>query len=444
MMRCRYACLLLGAALVSFCVTSPAAPVDPRWGDMEQLTGVWKCLRVSEDGLEAEKEYSQTLSLTIIGEDYYLLINGVTVPAKIRVNTEVDPAEIDITLLEGRRGISVQGIYRLKGNRLTVAYSAIGSSRPKTFDAAEDIRLYDWERETSTSKTGLRKTVHSADGTLFVLIPPGTFVMGPAAREPSRSDERQRRVTISRPFYMSAHEITVESFRRYAEERRRENPDWGTEAEKGSPRVQDGKPGGYTITPLGELGWVDGASWRNPGWIQNRSHPVIYLSWNDAVEFAQWLSKKEGRRYRLPTEAEWEYACRGGTTTAYWWGNSTGVEGVANLADRTFRSVFPALAFDWSFNDGYVFTAPVGSFKPNPFGFYDMHGNAWEWVADYWAPAAGGAFVDPGGSSEGIERIAKGGGWADRQDRCRAAFRFHDLPESRFSALGVRLVMDID
>ena len=112
---------------------------------------------------------------------------------------------------------------------------------------------------------------------------------------------------------------------------------------------------------------------------------MVNVSWNDAVAFCKWLSKKEGKTYRLPTEAEWEYACRAGTTTRYYSGDDPEtLAKVGNVADAALKAKFPDWKYTIKANDGYVFTAPVGKFKPNAFGLYDMHGNAWQWCADWY------------------------------------------------------------
>ena len=153
-----------------------------------------------------------------------------------------------------------------------------------------------------------------------------------------------------------------------------------TDAEKGD------KPGrGGWNTEKKEFGFNKGYSWRNAGFEQTDEHPVVNVSWNDAVAFCQWLSGKEGKTYRLPTEAEWEYACRAGTKTRYYSGDDPEtLAKVANVADATAKAKFPDWKWTIKASDGYVFTAPVGQFKPNAFGLYDMHGNAWQWCADWY------------------------------------------------------------
>ena len=164
---------------------------------------------------------------------------------------------------------------------------------------------------------------------------------------------------------------------------------------------------GFALLWLG--GWErrSGGSWRDPGFEQTGDHPVVNVSWNDTGAFAQWLSRKESRHYRLPSEAEWDYACRAGTQTAYPWGNRPDAGGgFANAADRTFKCRFPAVpAFTW--DDGFVYTAPVGSFKPNSWGLYDMIGNALEWSSDYYDAYPAGEEVDPKGPSQGDQDASR-------------------------------------
>jgi sulfatase modifying factor 1 len=126
-------------------------------------------------------------------------------------------------------------------------------------------------------------------------------------------------------------------------------------------------------------------SWRNSGFEQTDGHPVVNVSWNDAQAFCDWLSRKEGKKYRLPTEAQWEYACRGRTQTRFHFGDE--VEDLAqygNVADASARKKLPDWFWTIKADDGYVFTAPVGKYKPNGFGLYGMHGNVWRRLRRLW------------------------------------------------------------
>ena len=245
-------------------------------------------------------------------------------------------------------------------------------------------------------------------------------------------------VTITQPFYLGKYEVTVEQFRRFIEA-----TGYATDAEKGT---------GFQ----GAFGWNRDTmefqmnaehSWRSTGFAQLDTHPAVNVSWNDATEFCKWLSRRDGKTYRLPTEAEWEYACRAGTTTPYSHGDDPeGAANVGNVADAAFATQFPELESAIKANDGYAYTSPVGSFSPNPFGLYDMHGNVWEWCADWFdveyyatSPAS-----DPGGPATGEERVYRGGGWFNCARGFRSASRSGDLPENRHLTLGFRVASDAE
>ncbi len=159
------------------------------------------------------------------------------------------------------------------------------------------------------------------------------------------------------------------------------------------------------------------------------------------VSFSGHGVQLEGKSYRLPTEAEWEYACRAGTTTRYWCGDDPeGLAAVANVADATAKAKFP----DWNTiraSDGYVFTSPVGSFRPNAFGLYDMHGNACQWCADWYDKHyyAASPPDDPKGHDSGSNRVHRGGSWNNRAGGCRSADRNGIAPGVRASDLGFRV-----
>ena len=168
------------------------------------------------------------------------------------------------------------------------------------------------------------------------------------------------------------------------------------------------------------------------------------MSWNDAVAFAGWLSRTEGKTYRLPTEAEWEYACRAGTSTRYSSGDDPeGLAKVANIADGTAREKYP----DWSgiaARDGHIYTAPVGQFRPNRFGLYDMHGNVWEWCADEFQglPFDASPAADPAGLPEAPARVVRGGSWDDASRHAMAG-AFVPWPANyRSFHTGFRLALD--
>ena len=187
-------------------------------------------------------------------------------------------------------------------------------------------------------------------------------------------------------------------------------------------------------------------SWRNTGFEQTDEHPVVNVTWNDAVAFCEWLSKKKGQTYRLPTEAEWEYAYRAGTTTRYPSGDDpTTLEKGGKLADLTDAAVRAKIP-DWKYmiraSDNYVFTSPVGKSKPNAFGLYDMYGNAFQWCADWYADNsyAVSPAGDPTGPDLGAQRVIRGGTWNFSPLGARSAERNKTEPDSRNCSAGFRVV----
>lgn len=247
----------------------------------------------------------------------------------------------------------------------------------------------------------------------MVKIPAGEFRMGsdvtpksvldqaPGGEPLSDGSERPaHRVKISRPFYMGAHEVTVGQFRAFVDAtgHKTDAEELG-EGEGLNPKTR-------------KLNSGPAFNWKFNGLPQTDDHPVVNVSWNDATAFCKWMSKKEGATYRLPTEAEWEYACRAGSNSFFGLGDDTTcLEGHANLADAALRNetgdlIVPMFA-PW--NDRYPYTAPVGQFKANAWGLYDMHGNVTEWCADSYEAYRPEDQVDPLGS--GPYRVCRGSCW---------------------------------
>lgn len=278
----------------------------------------------------------------------------------------------------------------------------------------------------------LRDTL--SDGTAgpeLVVIRPGEFPMGSPESEKDRdADEKPHGVRIDKPFALGKYEVAVGEFRRFAEATQ-----YLSEAEReGGCYRWDGKT------------WEKqaGKNWRNPGFSQDDGHPVVCASWNDAVAYADWLTQETGHPYRLPTEAEWEYAARAGTKTIRYWGDNPDIGcRYANAGDLTAKQTFP----DWDVmncEDGYLYTAPVGRFQPNAWNLYDMLGNVWEWTCSgYDAGYSGGERVCLDRNGATGPRVLRGGSWDDLPRGLRAAYRLRGGPGLRNFFLGFRLARDL-
>ncbi len=237
------------------------------------------------------------------------------------------------------------------------------------------------------------KAVRNSIGMEFVRIPAGEFMMGcdesvdellkmygkernitlNASIASLEDSKPSHRVVITKPFYLGKYEVTVGEFNRFVE-----STGYVPEAE--------GYGGGWGFAKArGSLDQAVRFTWKNPGWEQTDSHPVGNVTWNDAVAFCKWLSKTDQKEYRLPTEAEWEYACRAGSKTRYSFGNDPkDLAEFGNVEDRIAGEFTPGyFGGEIKAKDGYVFTAPVGKFRPNAWGLYDMHGNVYEWCSDW-------------------------------------------------------------
>jgi formylglycine-generating enzyme len=223
----------------------------------------------------------------------------------------------------------------------------------------------------------------------FALIPAGTFTMGSPASEVGRSgDETQHQVTLTQAFYMSVVETTNAQYRMFTADH----------------------DSGFARRPV--PGHSPGIS------LNGDTQPVVSVSYDDAVAFALWLEGRTGeRRYRLPTEAEWECACRSGTTTPFAFGATISASQAVYLSDRTL---------------------PVGSRSASPWGIYDMNGNGLEWCADWYGDYPALPLTDPTGPSSGAARVVRGGMWSNQPSFLRSAHRDAAPPERRDP--GFRLV----
>ncbi len=236
-------------------------------------------------------------------------------------------------------------------------------------------------------------TMPNSIGIRFAWIPSGTFLMGSPRDEAQRgNDETQHKVTLTTGFYLGVHEVTQSQWR----------------------------------VVMGAV----------PSRFQGDNLPVEQVSWEDCQEFCKKLSQLDGKRYRLPIEAEWEYACRARTTTPFYFGETIDAEQANYLGDYTYGKGKKGVSRQQ--------TTPVGSFAPNAWGLFDMHGNVYEWCADWYGPYPQEDLGDHQGSNKGSARVMRGGSWFGYPHRCRSAFRRSCTPAHRKYDIGCRVILCLD
>jgi len=274
------------------------------------------------------------------------------------------------------------------------------------------------------------RLVTNSLGMKLALIPPGEFIMGSPPSELGRGeDELPHRVRITRPFYLAVHEVTVAQFRRFVTKT-------GYRPYRGIYYAVNRLDDGYLR--FSRPGSANEVSWDSPGFPQRDDHPVVNVSWTDAVAFSRWLGEKENHTYRLPTEAEWEYACRAGTTQPY--GVATSGAAFANVREIALDHHVRRLAWE----DGFKYTAPVGSFPPNPLGLCDMHGNVCEYCSDYYEDSyyRNSPVCDPRCFVSSERRVIRGGGWTSDLIHSRSASRALGYESNGYPFLGFRVARD--
>ena len=245
----------------------------------------------------------------------------------------------------------------------------------------------------------------------MVVIRAGKFLMGspPGEVEAYGAERPEHWVTIGTRFAIGRTPVTVGEYRKFVEVTHHRH--------EGGMRVWTGSA------------WKQDASksWQDPGFAQTDRHPVVGVSWRDAVAYCEWLAKETGQPYRLPSESEWEYACRAGTTTRYAWGDAITPKNANYAESKPGR------------------TTEVGAYPPNPWGLYDMHGNVWEWVEDVWhdsykgAPTDGSAWTEGEGKNSSRNRVLRGGSWSYFPWNLRSALRNWNVPDLRDYIQGFRV-----
>jgi len=268
----------------------------------------------------------------------------------------------------------------------------------------------------------------------MVAIPGGEFMMGSAASDAEKGDNEvpQRPVRV-KPFALGKFEVTVAQWREFAR-----ISGYQTQAERNALAqgcfTWEGSDAAWA--------WREGRSWREPGWATSRDNePVVCISWVDAQAYVRWLDQHSGvKGWRLPTEAEWEYAARAGTTTRRPWADDDNACDHANGTDRTKGPKGRAWSEPHPCSDRYWFVAPVGTYRPNAWGLHDMLGNAWEWVQDCLLPY-GNAPRDGSANDAGDcrHRVVRGGAWDEPPSVLRSAERYAQGSANRNNNIGFRV-----
>jgi len=252
-----------------------------------------------------------------------------------------------------------------------------------------------------SSLWALENKITNDIGMEFILVQPGSFIMGSPKTEPFRdNDETQHKVNIIKPFYLQTTEVTIKQWRAVM-----------------GKKMFGRKMGGQNF-------------------------PVTRVSFYDCQKFIKKLNKKNKGIYRLPLEAEWEYACRAGTTTAYFWGND--IDCSKAMYGNNNKSNSECTLFYESMGLKVNKPAPVKSFNPNPWGFYDMHGNVWEWCLDEYGPYKNTSIDSGYGTIKQEARIRRGGSWYKYSKSLRSANRTYAHPGVKFQTTGFRLVLETD
>jgi len=287
------------------------------------------------------------------------------------------------------------------------------------------IAKHNWQRilsgTTSNAEPGKlpitsNMAFENSLGMKFVYIEPGTFIMGSPEYEPERSyDEVQHKVTLTQGFYMQTTAVTVSQWRKFAK--------------IGYKSQAETEGGAYIWTGIDFEKQKD-IYWNHPGFKQTDDHPVTCISWNDAQAFIKWLSAKDKHDYRLPTEAEWEYACRAGTQMPFAFGNCLSAD------QANYNSNYPLKGCPkGKYREQTVL---AGSLVPNAWGLYNMHGNVLEWCQDWYGDYPSEGVASPQGVSSGEYRVLRGGSWIHDVRLVRSARRLGDVPGLRDRLTGLR------
>ena len=372
------------------------------------------------DGSGANSPYSSALAAEIAGPAVPLEELFRNVRVKVMAETHGQQVPWDSSSLTGAF------YFRAPGAETPAPAASVAAAAPAE-PAQSAIRS-----QGETGEAGQPGSIFRdcADCPEMIVVPAGKFTMGSPASEDGHHDDEgpPHKVAIAQPFALMTHEVTRAQFSAFIAETGRE------------------MRGGCYLADGGDGKMDEAADWMRAGFDQTDDHPAVCLDWQDASDYAEWLSDKTGKAYRLPSEAEWEYAARAGRKAAWPWNDDDLAAGCAlvNGFDQNAKLKLP-INEPLPCIDGYVFTAPVGSFPPNRFGLYDMIGNVWEWVEDCHTPDYRDAKADGTAheSSDCRERVARGGAWLENPWDLRFARRYPVPPDGTENIIGFRLARDL-
>jgi formylglycine-generating enzyme required for sulfatase activity len=345
----------------------------------------------------AEQEFHRILTLSHLDlGDATMLVRRIFVTIAENLGIPLERAEhlLEDFLEEGERTPDITQTPRLPVPLPSRAANGTVPAVAKTSPPAEPIESFTARLAPSRSPAGFT----SPGGAQMMLIPGGEFMMGSDAPDAGPDEQPLTPVTLSE-FYMSRHPVTNDQYEQF--------------------------------DPGHKLKRINGAG---------GDHPAVYVSSLEAVKYCQWLGQRDGKNYRLPTEAEWEYAARGIDGRKYPWGNHDRRRGFANFADAS--TTFPWR--DPEVEDGYPETSPVGAFPRGAsfFGVEDMAGNVWEWCLDFYQPLAGAPKRNPRGVASGSRRVYRGGSWKSRFSNLRATARGSNASNYSCNDVGFRIVCE--
>jgi formylglycine-generating enzyme required for sulfatase activity len=372
--------------------------------------------------VEVRKEGYEPFKKTVfVKKETQLALNAdlkkiVIKPTKGTLTLTVQPAKAEVKFLNST--VPYAPGMSLDGGTYQVEITA-----PYYDKAIHDVVVKVNENNSYSFTLAPVKVIHHKTLGNFILVNPGTFVMGSPESETvmRNANEKQHTVTLTKPFYLQEHEMTV--------------GEWRWFVKTSNYKAESATTGGANI--LVDYNWEKDTeySWNIPGFSQTDKNPVTCVTWNDAQAFIKWINKTEkGTTFRLPSEAEWEYACRAGTKDRFYFGPCL-TKTQANFDGNSKWENCPV-------GESSKGTVDVGKYPPNAWGFFDMHGNVMEWCQDWLGNYPDGEVTDPAGPQSGTTKIIRGGGWTSYAYNSRAAKRFSRSPNESYSDTGFRLVIE--